>query len=168
MYEFHTVQSNRNYSEKPQDSNNKNIRINGFVTVSPQVFIIENRVKATGPSVSCYMPFCRGLAWAGTGWTATEFSACLQQGLLLRGTSRAPRGFGMLSRMLKLKLQGPKSTGHYILYIISSTVLTVTLSVKTSCSTEFQVSPGGYKTSHTEMGTLTNTQCYHQGFPKRI
>ena len=27
----------------------KNIRINGFVTVSPQVFIIENRVKATGP-----------------------------------------------------------------------------------------------------------------------
>lgn len=38
----------------------KNIRINGFVTVSPQVFIIENRVKATGPRVSCYMPFCRG------------------------------------------------------------------------------------------------------------
>lgn len=116
MYEFHTVQSNRNYSEKPQDSNNKNIRINGFVTVSPQVFIIENRIKATGPSVSCNTPFCRGetwrqgLAWAGSGWTVTKFPASLQQGLLPRGTSRAPCGFGMHSKDVKAKTTGAKST----------------------------------------------------------
>lgn len=134
MYEFHTVQSNRNYSEKPQDSNNKNIRINGFVTVSPQVFIIENRIKATGPSVSCNTPFCRetwwGLAWAGSGWTVTKFPASLQQRLLPRGTSRAPCGFGMLSKDVKAKTIGAKSTGHYILYTASSTAGTVTVSAK--------------------------------------
>lgn len=168
MYEFHTVQSNRNYSEKPQDSNNKNIRINGFVTVSPQVFIIENRIKATGPSLSCNTPFCRGetwrrgLAWAGSGWTVTKFPASLQQCLLPRGTSRAPCGFGMLSKDVKAKTTGAKSTGHYILYTASSTARTVTVSA------EPPVSPGGCKTSHTEMGTLANTQCGHHVFPKRI
>lgn len=136
MYEFHTVQSNRNYSEKPQDSNNKNIRINGFVTVSPQVFIIENRIKATGPSVSCNTPFCRGetwrrgLAWAGSGWTVNKFPASLQQRLLPRGTSRAPCGFGMLSKDVKAKTTGAKSTGHYILYTASSTAHMVTVSAE--------------------------------------
>lgn len=140
MYEFHTVQSNRNYSEKPQDSNNKNIRINGFITVSPQVFIIENRIKATGPSLSCNTPFCRGetwrqgLAWAGSGWTATKFPASLQQGLLPRGTSRAPCGFGMHSKDVKAKTTGAKSTGHYILYPVSSTTCTVTVSAKPPAS----------------------------------
>lgn len=136
MYEFHTVQSNRNYSEKPQDSNNKNIRINGFVTVSPQVFIIENRIKATGPSVSCNTPFCRGetwrqgLAWAGSGWTVTKFPVPSSRDC----SQEAPCGFGMLSKDVKAKTTGAKSTGHYILYPVSSTACTVTVSAKSPAS----------------------------------
>lgn len=151
----------------------KNIRINGFVTVSPQVFIIENRVKATGPHVSCYMPFCRGatrkqgLAWAGVGWTVTEFPACLQQALLPRGTGQAHRGLGMLSKDVKSWTTGANPTGHCSLYTISI-VLTVTSSTKTSPSYQIGSVTRGCETSHTEMGTLTNRQGCHQVSRKTI
>lgn len=58
----------------------------------------------------------------------------LQQGLLPRGTNRAPCGFGMLSKDVKAKTTGAKSTGHYILYPVSSTACTVTVSAKSPAS----------------------------------
>lgn len=153
MCEFYTVPSNRKYSEKPQDSNNKNIRINGFITVSPQGFIIENRVKATGPRVSCYMPFCGGATWSpGRGRLDSDrVPAHLQQALLPRGTRRAPRGFGMLSEDVKAKTSGADSTGHYILETVS-TVLTVASSVKAARPTESPSVPRRLRNQpHTEI-----------------
>ena len=48
----------------------------------------------------------QGLAWAGVGWTVTEFPACLQQALLPRGTGQAHLALACFQRMLSLELQG--------------------------------------------------------------
>lgn len=170
MYEFHTVQSNRNYSEKPQDSNNKNIRINGFVTVSPQVFIIENRIKATGPSVSCNTPFCRGetwrqgLAWAGSGWTVTKFSVPSSS------SQEAQAGplvaLACSQKMLKLKLQGQNQ--QVTIFCTQSPLQPAQWLCQLNLLPHQTVSPGGCKSSHTETGTLANTHCCHPVFPRRI
>lgn len=46
------------------------------------------------------------LSLGGPGWAVTEFPACLWQAFLPRGTRQAHGSLGMLSKDVKLELQG--------------------------------------------------------------